>query len=76
MPIASVRPSGVTVIETIVGAVTVRAADCVTPARLAVMFADPAATPVASPEASTVARLVAEELHETRLVMSALLPSL
>lgn len=76
MPIPSVNPSGVTVIETMVGAVTVSATELVNPAKLAVILAVPAATPVARPEASIVATDDAEELHETRLVISALLPSL
>lgn len=43
--------------------------------KAAKMLVAPAATAVASPLASMVAVAVLEELHETRLVMSALLPS-
>jgi len=76
MPIASVNPSGVTVMEAIVGAVTVRVVDCDTPAKLAEMFVVPAATPVAKPLPSMVATAVEDELQVTRLLISALLPSL
>jgi len=76
MPIPSVSPSGVTVIDTILGAVTVSVVDCETPAKLAEIFVVPAAIPVASPVVSMIATPGEEELHETRPLMSALLPSL
>jgi hypothetical protein len=76
MPIPTVSPSGVTVIDVMVGAVTVRAVDWDTPAKLAEIFVVPAAAPVASPLPSIVAMLVEDELHVTRLLMSAALPSL
>ena len=76
MPIPSVSPSGVTVTDTILGAVTVSVVDCETPAKLAEIFVVPAATPVASPVVSIIATADEEELQDTRLVISALLPSL
>ena len=76
MPMARVRPTGVTAMETMVGAVTVRVVPCETLPSEAVMVVVPAATPAANPLASIVAVAVAEELHVTKFVISALLPSL
>jgi hypothetical protein len=76
MPIPNVNPTGVTAIETILGAVTVSVVVCVTLPMLAEIFAVPLATEFASPLALIVATAVAEELHDTRLVRSELLPSL
>jgi hypothetical protein len=76
IPIPNVNPSGVTVIDAILGAVTVRMVLWLTPPRLAVTFVDPAATAVTIPLLLTFAMLVADELQVTRLVKSALLPSL
>lgn len=75
MPIPKVSPTGVTAIEAIDGAVTVRLVLDVTPARAAEMFVDPAATAFAMPPALIVATPVELELHATRFVRSALLPS-
>ena len=71
-----VNPTGVTAIETMVGAVTVSVVDCETPAKLAEMFVVPAATAVAIPFETIVAVAVEEEAHATNVVRSALLPSL
>ena len=76
MPIPNVNPTGVTAIETILGAVTVSVVVCVTPAMLAEIFAVPLATAFANPLELIVATAVAEELHDTRFVTSELLPSL
>lgn len=76
MPIPSVSPTGVTAIETILGAVTVSVVLWLTPAMLAEMFVVPLATELAKPLALIVATDVAEELHVTRFVRSELLPSL
>jgi hypothetical protein len=72
----SVNPTGVTAIETIVGAVTVRVVDCETPPKLAEMFVEPEATALTSPVVLIVAVAVDEEFHVTTEVRSALLPSL
>jgi hypothetical protein len=72
----SVNPTGVTAIETIVGAFTVRVVDCEIPPKLAEMFVEPDATALASPVALTVAVAVEDELQVTIAVRSALLPSL
>lgn len=69
-------PTGVTVIETMLGAVTVSDVLWFTLPRLAVMFVLPLATDVANPFALMVATDVVEELHVTRFVRSELLPSL
>lgn len=76
IPMPNVNPSGVTVIDAMLGAVTVRLVLWLTPPRLAVIFADPAAKAVTIPVPPTFAMLVADELQVTRLVKSALLPSL
>jgi hypothetical protein len=65
----------VTAREETVGAVTVSEVDCETPAKLAPMFVEPAATALTTPPGATVAVAVLEELHVTSDVMSALLPS-
>jgi len=51
----SVRPTGVTEIETMLGAVTVTLVDCDTDPRDAEIWVKPAATAVTSPVALTVA---------------------
>ena len=71
-----VNPTGVTAIDTIVGAVTVRVVDCETPAKLAEMLVEPEATALAIPAAVIVATDVEDELQVTSVVKSALLPSL
>jgi hypothetical protein len=76
MPIPSVNPTGVTAIDTTVGAVTVSVVDCDTPTKLAEMFVEPEATAFTSPPVLTVAVAVEDELQLTMLVKSALLPSL
>lgn len=76
MPMARVRPTGVTAMDTIVGAVTVTVVDCETPAKDAETLVEPAATAVSNPLASMVAIAVEEELQVTRVVRSEVLPSL
>jgi len=76
MPIASVKSSGVTEMEVMVGAVTVTEVALETLPRVAVMVAVPAAIPLTRPAASTVALAMVEEDQVTRLVRSRLLPSL
>jgi hypothetical protein len=76
MPMASVKPSGVTVMETMLGAVTVSEVDFEIPAKLAEMFVEPAAAAETSPLTLTLAVAVEDELHVTSVVRSALLPSL
>ena len=71
-----VNPTGVTAIETTVGTVTVSVVDCEMPAKLAEMLVVPAATAVAVPFETIVAVAVEEEAHATKVVRSALLPSL
>ena len=75
-PMPWVKPSGVTVMDTMLGAVTVTLVDCDTPANVAETLVDPAATAVSNPLASIVAVAVDEELHVTRAVRSEVLPSL
>jgi hypothetical protein len=75
MPMARVKPTGVTAIETMLGAVTVSVVDCETPAKLAEMLVVPAATAATVPFEATVAVAVEEEAHPTNVVRSALLPS-
>src|SRR5437764_10919854 len=55
MPMPRVKPTGVTEIELIVGAVTVRLVELLMLPRVAEMFVEPAATAVTKPFASTVA---------------------
>lgn len=76
MPIPNVNPSGVTAIDAMLGAVTVRLVLCVAPAKLTVIVVDPAASVVTIPVELTFAIPAAYELQATRLVRSALLPSL
>lgn len=76
MPIPKVRPTGVTAIDTRVGAVTVSVVVWVTPARLAEILVVPVACEVASPFEVMVAIEDVEDFHETTLVRSELLPSL
>jgi hypothetical protein len=76
MPIPNVSPTGVTAIEAMVGAATVRVVDAEIPAKLAEILVDPAATEFARPERLMVAVAVDDELQVTRAVRSALLPSL
>jgi len=71
-----VNPTGVTAIETIVGAVTVSVVDCETPAKLAEMLVEPEVSAPAIPAAVIVATDVEDELQVTSVVKSALLPSL
>ncbi len=71
-----VNPSGVTAMETIVGAVTVSVVVCEMLAKDAEMVVVPGVTVVASPLASMVAVAVDDEPHVTSVVISALLPSL
>lgn len=76
IPIPSVCPTGVTEIETMVGAVTVRVVVPETPLKLAWILVEPAVAALAMPPVLMVATDVAEEVQVTRLVRSALLPSL
>jgi len=71
-----VNPTGVTAIETIVGAVTVSVVDWETPAKLAEMLVEPEVSALAIPAAVIVATAVEDELQVTSVVKSALLPSL
>jgi hypothetical protein len=66
----------VTAIEVMLGAVTVSEVDRETPPNDAEMLVEPAATDVTTPAVLTVAVAVEDELQVTRLVKSALLPSL
>lgn len=76
MPMPSVNPTGVTAIETIVGAVMVSEVDCDTPPNDAEMLVEPVFRALARPEASMVATPVLEDAQVTSEVKSALLPSL
>jgi len=76
MPMPRVNPTGVTAIETIVGAVTVSVVDRETPAKLAEMLVEPEVSALAIPAAVIVATAVEDELQVTSVVKSALLPSL
>jgi hypothetical protein len=58
------------------GAVTVKEVDCETPPSEAEMLVEPAATAATTPAVLTVAVAVEDEFQVTRLVKSALLPSL
>ena len=75
MPIPSVRPTGVTAIEAMVGAVTVREVDPEIAPNDAEILPEPAATPFTKPVALTVAIVAGVELQVTSDVKSALLPS-
>jgi len=72
----SVSPTGVTAIETRLGALTVRELEPEIPPNDAEIFVEPAATPFTIPDALTVAIAVADESQVTSAVKSALLPSL
>lgn len=72
----SVSPTGETVIDEIVGAITARLVLCDTPSKLADMVVVPEDIALASPLALMAVIAGLEELQLTRLVMSALLPSL
>lgn len=76
MPIPSVSPTGVTAIETMLGAVTVSEVLWLTLPRRAEILVVPLVSELAKPVALIVATEVVEELHVTRLVRSELLPSL
>jgi hypothetical protein len=76
IPIGNVGPSGPTEIEVIVGATTVTIVDCDTPPSVAEIVVEPAATAVTSPVALTEAATGEDEAQVTRVVISALLPSL
>ena len=76
MPIPKVKPTGVTAIETTVGVLTVTWVVPDTVPRVAEIPVVPAAIPVSKPELLTATIELEFELHVTRLVMSALLPSL
>jgi hypothetical protein len=76
MPMARVNPTGVTAIETMLGAVTVSVVDCEMDARLAEMLTEPAVTALTVPLGAMVAMAVEDEAHVTKLVRSAILPSL
>ena len=70
-----VNPTGVTAIDTMLGAVTVRAVDFETPPSEAEMFVVPAVKAFTIPALLTVATVALDELQVTRAVRSALLPS-
>ena len=72
----NVRPSGVTAMDAILGAATVRLVDCDTAPRLAEIFVVPATSELTRPVELMVAIAVAEELQETKFVRSEMLPSL
>ncbi len=71
-----VSPSGETEIAVMDGAVTVTVVEPEMPFSAAVIDAEPAATPVTLPVASTLALETSDEVHVTKEVRSALLPSL
>jgi hypothetical protein len=76
MPIPRVKPTGVTAIATMLGAVTVTEVDWETPPSEAEMLVEPAESALTTPELETVATAVDEDAHVTSAVKSALLPSL
>ena len=76
MPMPRVNPTGVTEMELIVGAVTVRLVELLMLPRVAEIFVEPAASAVTKPFASTVATVVEDEPQVTSAVRSRLLPSL
>jgi len=76
MPMPKVKPTGVTDIEAMVGAVTVTVVDFVTLPSAAEIVVDPAATPVSNPCTSIVAAAVEDDPQLTNPVRSRLLPSL
>ena len=71
-----VSPTGVTEIETRLGAETVSEVDPEMPPSDAEILLEPAVLPVTSPDALTVATLIEDEPQVTSAVKSALLPSL
>lgn len=71
-----VKPSGVTTMELMVGAVTVRLVEPLMPPRAAEIVVEPAAIAVAWPEALMVAVAVEDDAQLTSVVRSRLLPSL
>jgi hypothetical protein len=75
MPMPKVKPTGVTEIETRLGAETVSEVDPEMLPSDAEMLLEPAALPVTSPDALTVATVSEEESHVTSALKSALLPS-
>ena len=75
IPIARVKSTGVMEIEEIVGALTVKVVDPVTPPMLADMVLVPGVMLVTIPLISMVATAVALDFHVTRAVRSLLLPS-
>jgi hypothetical protein len=76
MPIPKVSPTGVTAMETRLGALTVSVVVCVMLAMLAEIFVVPVASELVCPLKLMVATAGDEELHATTLVRSELLPSL
>jgi len=71
-----VSPSGLTLIETMTGALTVSVVEPTTAPRVAEIVVIPAATPLANPLTSTVATAGVDESQLTNAVRSRLLPSL
>ena len=71
-----VKPTGVTAMDTMLGAVTLTVVDCETPAKAAETFVEPAAIAASNPLALMGAVAVEEELQVTRVVRSEALPSL
>ena len=71
----SVSPTGVTEIETMLGAVTVIEVNCEMDPNDAEIVVEPAAMAVTNPVLSMVAVVAEEDAHVTRPVISALLPS-
>jgi hypothetical protein len=76
MPMPRVKPTGVTTIETRLGAETVSEADPEMPPSEAEILVEPAAMPVTIPDVLTVALAGEDESQVTSEVRSALLPSL
>jgi len=74
MPMPKVKPTGVTEIETRLGAETVSEVDPEIPPSDAEMLLEPAAAPVTNPDVLTVATFREEEPQVTSAVRSALLP--
>jgi len=71
-----VRPSGLTVSETMTGALTVSVVEPTMAPRVAEIVVVPDATPLANPVTSTVATAGVDEPQLTSAVRSRLLPSL
>lgn len=72
----SVSPTGVTAIDTTLGAVTVKVVDWDTPARLAEIVVEPVANALTMPAELIVAVLVDDELQVTIEDRSAVVPLL